>query len=467
MVVADDDGLPRAFLNRCRHRGSRLVDEPEGRIPRLQCPYHAWTYGFDGSLKNAPFTDELEDFDPACNGLQPVRLAVVEGLVLLDLSGEAPPPAEHVGELAEHLAHYRLGDLRRGARIVYDVDANWKAIAENYSECLHCPGVHPELNRLSHYLSGESVLGAGAWCGGSMTLSDDAETMAREGGTNHRPPIAGLTEEQIRSVYYYLLFPNTLVSLHPDYVMLHTLWPRAADRTEVVCEWLFEPATMEAGGLRPAGRGRLLGPGQPRGLGRLHGSRSGACAVGGVVAGRYTMPGGRRPRVRRDGRRQLPRGHPARRSRDEHRHVSVNGKGAASGGSSFDAIVVGGGHNGLTAAAYLARAGPARLRARAPAPARRRVRHRGALARPARVARVVRRLDAAAEGRRRPRARRATATRRSRSTPSSRRSPPTGQPILLPQRRARHLRAGRARVAQGRRQRSRRSTRCSRRPRRS
>ncbi len=111
--------------------------------------------------------------------------------------------------------------------------------------------MHPELNKLSHYLSGESVTGAGAWCGGSMTLSDDAETMAREGGKNHRPPIAGLTDEEVRSVYYYVLFPNTLVSLHPDYVMLHTLWPRANNRTEVICEWLFEPSTMEREGFDP------------------------------------------------------------------------------------------------------------------------------------------------------------------------------------------------------------------------
>jgi len=251
LIVADEDGLPRAFVNSCRHRGSRIVDSPEGTVRRLTCPYHAWSYGFDGSLRNAPFTDELVDFDPACNGLKPVPLAVLEGIVLLDMSGTAPSPAEHVGELREHLAHYRLDELRRGARISYEVEANWKLIAENYSECLHCPGVHPELNRLSHYLSGESVSGAGAWCGGSMTLSEHAETMAREGGTNHRPPIKGLTEKDLRSVYYYLLFPNVLVSLHPDYVMLHTLWPRAVDRTEVVCEWYFERATMAKEGFDP------------------------------------------------------------------------------------------------------------------------------------------------------------------------------------------------------------------------
>jgi Rieske 2Fe-2S family protein len=252
LVIADDDGLPRAFLNTCRHRGARLVTEPEGSVHRLRCPYHSWSYRFDGTLRTAPFTDELEDFDKGCFGLHPVRLAVVEGLLLLDLSGQAPPPEHHVGDLSGLMARYRLGELERAARTVYDVGANWKAIAENYSECLHCPGVHPELNRLSHFLSGDTITGAGAWCGGSMVLSDGAETMAKEGGELHgRPPIAGLEGAALRSVLYFLLFPNALVSLHPDYVMLHTLWPRSPERTEVVCEWFFEPETMAAEGFDP------------------------------------------------------------------------------------------------------------------------------------------------------------------------------------------------------------------------
>src|SRR3954451_14270564 len=225
LVVGDDDGLPRAFLNTCRHRGARLVIAPEGTLRRLQCPYHAWTYGFDGSLKNAPFTGGLQDFDPTCFSLHEVRLAVVEGLVLLDLSGEAPPPQAHIGDLAPMLASYRNAELKRGARIVYDVAANWKAIGENYSECLHCPGVHPELTRLSHYLSGETIEGAGAWCGGSMTLAEGVETMTVDGARARRP-IEGV---DLRSILYFLVFPNTLVSLHPDYVMLHTLWPKGPD----------------------------------------------------------------------------------------------------------------------------------------------------------------------------------------------------------------------------------------------
>jgi glycine betaine catabolism A len=245
LFIGDGDGNARGFFNVCRHRGSRLITEPEGSTRRLQCPYHAWTYGFDGSLRNAPHTEELEDFDPACNGLRQVRTAVVGGLLFCDVSGEAPPLAEHVGALAEHLDAYRTGSLRRGTRIDYDVAANWKAIVENYSECLHCPGVHPELNRLSHYLSGADIEGPGAWCGGSMTLTEGAATMATNGGGPVRPPIAGVDE---RAVMYFAIFPNCLVSLHPDYVMLHTLWPRGAGRTEVVCEWFFEPETMEREG---------------------------------------------------------------------------------------------------------------------------------------------------------------------------------------------------------------------------
>jgi Rieske 2Fe-2S family protein len=197
--------------------------------------------------------DGVEDFDTSCWGLIPVRVATVGGLVLVDLSGEAPEVELHVGALASYLERYRVGSLRRAGQIDYRVAANWKAIAENYSECLHCPGVHPELNRLSHYMSGEVLEGVGAWCGGSMTLTEGASTMGREAGHAHpRPPIDGLSGSDLSSVLYFVLFPNALVSLHPDYAMLHTLWPRAVDRTDVVCEWFFEPATIAAEGFDPS-----------------------------------------------------------------------------------------------------------------------------------------------------------------------------------------------------------------------
>ncbi|HEX2358201.1 MAG TPA: aromatic ring-hydroxylating dioxygenase subunit alpha [Solirubrobacterales bacterium] len=255
IVIGGEDGVPRAFLNVCRHRGARLIVEAEGQVKRrLRCPYHAWSYGLDGSLQAAPHMDGVEDFDFSCNGLLPVRLAVVGGLVLIDLSGEAPDPAEHVGELAGHLERYRNETLRSGGRLTYEVAANWKGIAENYNECLHCPGVHPELNALSNYMSGEPILGRGAWCGGSMELTGEgAETMGSDGGhASNRPPIEGLTKEDERLVLYFVLFPNALVSLHPDYVMLHTLYPREPGRTDVICEFFFEPRALEAPAFDPS-----------------------------------------------------------------------------------------------------------------------------------------------------------------------------------------------------------------------
>jgi Rieske 2Fe-2S family protein len=248
LVIGGEDGRPRAFLNVCRHRGARIVEEPAGSVrKRLRCPYHAWSYGLDGSLRAAPHMDGVEDFEFACWGLMEVRLEVVGGLVLIDLSGEAPDVGEHIGALRTHLDRYRFEWLAPADAREYDVEANWKGIAENYNECLHCPGVHPELNSLSDYMSGSEVVGAGAWCGGSMTLREGTSTMALANGNGHtdgRPAIDGLGDRDLETVLYFALFPNALVSLHPDYVMLHTLWPRAADRTEVICEWFFEPETI-------------------------------------------------------------------------------------------------------------------------------------------------------------------------------------------------------------------------------
>src|SRR5919202_2036046 len=115
LAVADDAGTVRAFHNVCRHRGTRLVDEPAGRLRRLQCPYHAWTYGFDGSLRNAPHTDRIVGFEASCHGLAPVRVDRLHGLLFADVSGAAAPLEDHAGALADHLARYRLGAPRPGA----------------------------------------------------------------------------------------------------------------------------------------------------------------------------------------------------------------------------------------------------------------------------------------------------------------------------------------------------------------
>ena len=118
-----------------------------------------------------------------------------------------------------------MQDLRLGHRIVYDVKANWKLIIQNYNECLHCPNLHPALNKLSHYLSGENEPLQATYMGGRMDLRPGVETLSMDGRCS-RGFLPGLSEQDVRRVYYYAIFPNMLLSLHPDYMLVHTLWPQ-------------------------------------------------------------------------------------------------------------------------------------------------------------------------------------------------------------------------------------------------
>lgn len=136
-----------------------------------------------------------------------------------------------------------MEELRLGRRIVYDVKANWKLIVLNYNECLHCPNLHPALERLHHYLGADNVEPTVGYIGGAMGFRDGVETMSVD-GKRRRAYLPGLDESQRRQVVYFAIYPNLFLSLHPDYVMTHTLWPRAHDRTEIVCEWHFHPDEM-------------------------------------------------------------------------------------------------------------------------------------------------------------------------------------------------------------------------------
>jgi Rieske 2Fe-2S family protein len=176
----------------------------------------------------------------------PVRLTVWQGYIFLDLSGEAPELTSYLGDLPAELERFDLGALRRARRIEYDVAANWKAIVENYEECYHCPGVHPQLNRITPYNLGDRVEGEGPWLGSWMPVVGEFETLSMDGANHGRPPIAGTREEDIRLIYYFVIWPNVLLSLHPDYLMTHWLEPVAPDRTRIVCEWAFAAQTMAA-----------------------------------------------------------------------------------------------------------------------------------------------------------------------------------------------------------------------------
>jgi Rieske 2Fe-2S family protein len=250
LLVRGGDGAVRAFFNVCRHRGARLVDAPRGEgLERLRCPYHAWTYALDGRLTVAPRM--APSFAKGAFPLVPVRLELYSGFLFVNLDERAEPLERYLAGLPD-LSRYRMGELRCGKRVEYEVEANWKFLCENYSECYHCPGVHPQLFRISDYLQpGERILEHGTcFNGGAMALREGFATMSMSGRSS-LPQIPGLPAEDHRKVFYYLVYPNLLLSPHPDYVLTHTIWPLAPTRSRVVCEWLFTQEAVAMDGFDP------------------------------------------------------------------------------------------------------------------------------------------------------------------------------------------------------------------------
>ena len=251
LVTRHASGAIHALFNVCRHRGTRLCDRAEGHfVERIQCPYHAWTYDLDGRLlaaRHMPPEFCADDYP-----LHRADCDVWDGNVFIRIGrvGQARQGGQagrvggtlrdQLADLPERFAAWRMSELRLGRRIVYDVKANWKLIVLNYNECLHCPNLHPALNKLHHYLGADNVAPTASFCGGAMGFRDGVETMSVD-GKRRRECLPGLDEAQRHQVVYYSIYPNFHLSLHPDYVMTHTLWPRAHDRTEIVCEWHFHP----------------------------------------------------------------------------------------------------------------------------------------------------------------------------------------------------------------------------------
>jgi Rieske 2Fe-2S family protein len=244
IVVRDRDRRPRALFNVCRHRGTRMCVEEQGHFASsIQCPYHAWTYGLDGQLLAARHMQETAGFERRNFPLHAAALAEWEGFLFLNLAREPEPFERLFAPLVGKFAAWHLPELHRARRIEYDVQANWKLIIQNYSECYHCPLIHPALDRLSPSTSGRNDLSEGPFLGGYMTMNEPGGSMTIDGHTR-RPPLGEVAGEELGRVYYYSIFPNLLLSLHPDYAMAHTLWPQDAGRTRIVCEWYFDPASM-------------------------------------------------------------------------------------------------------------------------------------------------------------------------------------------------------------------------------
>jgi phenylpropionate dioxygenase-like ring-hydroxylating dioxygenase large terminal subunit len=243
LVTRTRDGMLRAFFNVCRHRGSQVVPVvPElgapapCRVAALRCPYHSWTYDLTGRLLRAPHTEDVADFTPDEFGLREIEADAWGGFLFLRLAATSGPALlESLGEMPDRVRRYPLDTLVVGRTLSYEVRANYKVVLENYNECYHCAGVHPELVRL-----------VPAFGRGGADLDWDAGIPHRDGawtftstGTSDRAPFAGLDAAERVRHKGELIYPNLLLSLSADHVAAFTLWPTSAGHTRIVCDLLF------------------------------------------------------------------------------------------------------------------------------------------------------------------------------------------------------------------------------------
>jgi phenylpropionate dioxygenase-like ring-hydroxylating dioxygenase large terminal subunit len=229
VVVRDDAAQERAFVNVCRHRGSVVVEEAGSRMT-LQCGYHAWTYGLDGSLRSAPRAEELGDRSEL--GLAEIRLGAWGPFRFVNIDGEAPPLDEILGEVPQMLAAggIDVDALAFHHRVDWELAANWKIATENFLECYHCAVAHPGFSSMVETGPDEYRLEARPW-----HLS--------QFGRLKDPSGAPLPEGQ-----FHLLWPNTGINVFPGRpnLSIGPILPLAPDRTRRVLDYFFAPEEDEA-----------------------------------------------------------------------------------------------------------------------------------------------------------------------------------------------------------------------------
>ncbi len=260
LVLRDADGRLRAFYNTCRHRGSELCGEREGRFGSklIVCPYHQWSYALDGRLVATSSHAEAADFERADFPLFEVQLREFRGGIFVSLDRDPPDFEDGFIRGSDRIENWPMADLVVGHRWRETMACNWKVFWENFNECLHCPNIHPELvelvpiyaRRISYYRDEPDwSVHAGdpqpAYRGG---LREGAETWSTSGRACG-PAFTDLSdEEKARGQSYFVSLPSVFIAGHVDYMRTVRVLPLGAELTELEVEWLFPRETLEAPG---------------------------------------------------------------------------------------------------------------------------------------------------------------------------------------------------------------------------
>ena len=254
LVVRNTEGRLNGFYNVCAHRGTKFLDdEASGNVRKgFRCPYHAWVYDLDGTLIGTPNVKEDELFDRSDYPLHPVTIGEYAGFLFANLSPEPRPLMAALTDGAESITafeRFQMEGLRIGVRIVYEVEANWKIIVENYNECLHCPSIHPELVQVVPLFRFGEVWDEELRDDGNRMM--DGATSFTINGASELPKLPDLAPEDYSMYYGSYEFPNLMLNLHPDCAMYYIGFPKGPSHTTVVSEYLFRPETIAGPNFKP------------------------------------------------------------------------------------------------------------------------------------------------------------------------------------------------------------------------
>ena len=217
VVMRGKDGALSAFTNVCRHRGARILDGPTGSAKSIVCPYHAWTYNCDGSLRGMPLRESYA-IDTARLGLKRVDLEVFQGFIFVRLVSGGPSVAQMLSPYLREIETYKFEDLRAQGRVTLRPRAvNWKNVGDNYSDGLHIQVAHPGLKRLMGEGYGVDAQAFADKMWGPI-LDEPSSNLSERAYQHFLPCVPHLPAERRRLWIYFKLWPNIAFDIYPDQI---------------------------------------------------------------------------------------------------------------------------------------------------------------------------------------------------------------------------------------------------------
>jgi choline monooxygenase len=232
VVVRGADGALRAFYNVCRHHAAAVVTQACGRAEILQCPYHGWKYGLDGSLKGMPEFDGVQNFERSEHGLVPVRVETWECFVFVNLDNRAAPLPEFLGGLVKRMAPLGISKLHYFDTRTYDIHCNWKVFVDNYLDGgYHVPHLHKGLSSVLDYKQ-YTIENEDRYCLQSSPMVVPDEASSSEDAST------GATRKGDRA-WYFWQYPNLMINCYEGYMDTNYVIPVDADHCSVIFDFYF------------------------------------------------------------------------------------------------------------------------------------------------------------------------------------------------------------------------------------